>query len=275
MSSAPVAIEVRGVTVGYGDRVIQQNLDFQVRRGEVFVILGGSGSGKSSVLKVMIGLYEPLAGEILIDGENLVEAEGEDRLRLLRKFGVMYQSGALFGSLTVLENVRLPLDEFTELPREERDLVAMAKLNQVNLLPAAIRMPSELSGGMQKRAAIARALALDPGILFLDEPSAGLDPITSAGLDATIRALSRGLGITFVVVTHELPSIFSIADRCIMLDARRKTIIAEGAPADLRDHSEDPYVRQFFLRQAEPGARAGGGGGATVSEKTKSFGSGY
>jgi len=254
MSSAPVAIDVRGVTVGYGDRVVQQNLDFQVRRGEVFVILGGSGSGKSSVLKVMIGLYEPVAGVIRIDGENLVEAEGENRQRLLRKFGVMYQSGALFGSLTVLENVRLPLDEFTELTREEKDLVAMAKLNQVDLLPAAGRMPSELSGGMQKRAAIARALALDPGILFLDEPSAGLDPITSAGLDATIRTLSRGLGITFVVVTHELQSIYAIADRCIMLDARTKTAIAEGVPADLRDHSKDPYVRQFFLRQADAGA---------------------
>jgi phospholipid/cholesterol/gamma-HCH transport system ATP-binding protein len=251
MSSAPAAIEVRGVTIGYGDRVIQHDLDFQVRRGEVFVILGGSGSGKSSVLKVMIGLYEPLAGDILFDGESLVAAEGEDRLRLLRKFGVMYQSGALFGSLTVLENVRLPLDEFTQLGREEKDLIAMAKLNQVGLLPAAARMPSELSGGMQKRAAIARALALDPGILFLDEPSAGLDPITSAGLDATIRSLSKGLGITFVVVTHELQSIYSIADRCIMLDARRKTMIAQGAPADLRDHSEDPYVRQFFLRAAE------------------------
>jgi phospholipid/cholesterol/gamma-HCH transport system ATP-binding protein len=252
MSSAPTAVEVRGVTVGYGERIIQQNLDFEVRRGEVFVILGGSGSGKSSVLKAMIGLYEPLAGQILFDGEDLVKADGADRLRLLRKFGVMYQGGALFGSMTVLENVRLPLDEFTDLPAEEKDLVAMAKLNQVSLLPAAVRMPSELSGGMLKRAAIARAMALDPGILFLDEPSAGLDPITSAGLDQTIRGFSRGLGITFIVVTHELQSIYAIADRCIMLDAKSKTIIAQGTPADLRDHSEDPYVRQFFLRQAEP-----------------------
>jgi len=254
MSAAPVAIDVRGVTVGYGERVIQQNLDFQIRRGEVFVILGGSGTGKSSVLKAMIGLVEPLAGQILFDGEDIVRAEGGDRRRLLKKFGVTYQSGALFGSMTVLENVRLPLDEFTDLEPGEKDLIAMAKLNQVSLLPAAGRMPSELSGGMQKRAAIARAMALDPGILFLDEPSAGLDPITSAGLDQTIRGLSQGLGITFVVVTHELQSIYAIADRCIMLDARRKTIIAEGAPADLRDHSEDPYVRQFFLRQAEPAA---------------------
>ena len=254
MSAAPVVIEVRGVAVGYGETVIQQNLDFRVRRGEVFVILGGSGTGKSSVLKAMIGLIEPLAGEILFEGEDIVTAEGEDRRRLLKKFGVTYQSGALFGSMTVLENVRLPLDEFTDLEAGEKDLIAMAKLNQVSLLAAAGRMPSELSGGMRKRAAIARAMALDPGILFLDEPSAGLDPITSAGLDQTIRALSRGLGITFVVVTHELQSIYAIADRCVMLDALRKTIIAEGAPADLRDHSEDPYVRQFFLRQAEPSA---------------------
>jgi len=252
MNEAAVAIDVRGVVVGYGDTVIQQNLNFQVRRGEVFVVLGGSGSGKSSVLKALIGLIEPLAGEIRIDGEDLVRAQGEDRLRLLRKFGVMYQSGALFGSMTVLENVRMPLDEFSDLSPDEKDLVALGKLNQVSLLAAAPQMPSELSGGMRKRAAIARALALDPGILFLDEPSAGLDPITSAGLDQTIRRLSRSFGITFVVVTHELASIFAIADRCLMLDARRKTSIAEGSPVDLRDHSEDPYVRQFFQRQAEP-----------------------
>jgi phospholipid/cholesterol/gamma-HCH transport system ATP-binding protein len=252
MNASTAAIEVRGVVVGYGETVVQQNLNFQVHRGEVFVVLGGSGSGKSSVLKAMIGLNEPLAGEILIDGEDLVRADGDDRLRLLRKFGVMYQSGALFGSMTVLENVRMPLDEFSDLERDEKDLVALGKLNQVSLLSAAAQMPSELSGGMKKRAAIARALALDPGILFLDEPSAGLDPITSAGLDQTIRRLSRSFGITFVVVTHELSSIFAIADRCIMLDAKRKTIIAEGSPEDLRDHAEDPYVRQFFQRQAEP-----------------------
>ncbi len=257
MSAPTPAIEVRGVSVGYGDRVVQENLDFQVRRGEVFAILGGSGSGKSSVLKAMIGLVPPLAGQVLFDGHDLVAAEGEDRLRLLRKFGVMYQGGALFGSMTVLENVRLPLDEFSDLEPDERDLVALGKLNLVSLFGAAVRMPSELSGGMIKRAAIARALALDPGILFLDEPSAGLDPITSAELDQTIRELSRGLGITFVVVTHELQSIYAIADRCIMLDARRRTIIAQGSPADLRDHSPDPYVRQFFARQARPAAGAG------------------
>jgi phospholipid/cholesterol/gamma-HCH transport system ATP-binding protein len=259
MNAAPVVISVENVTIAYGERVIQKDVSFDVRRGEVFVILGGSGCGKSSLLKNMIGLYRPATGRILYEGEDIVTAEGEARLALLRKFGVMYQSGALFGSMTVLENVRLPLDEFTDLGAPEKELVAAAKLNQVGLLEAASRKPSALSGGMQKRAGIARAMALDPGILFLDEPSAGLDPITSAGLDRTIRELSRGLGITFVVVTHELQSIYAIADRCVMLDARAKTMIAEGNPADLRDHAKDPYVRQFFLRQADPAAAGGEG----------------
>jgi phospholipid/cholesterol/gamma-HCH transport system ATP-binding protein len=251
-AASPPIIAVEKLTIGYGERVIQQDLNFQVNEGEVFVILGGSGCGKSSLLKNMIGLIEPLQGRILFDGVDLVTAQGAERRGLLRKFGVMYQSGALFGSMTLVENVRLPLDEFTRLQREERQLVALTKLNQVGLLEAAKRMPSELSGGMQKRAGIARAMALDPGILFLDEPSAGLDPITSAGLDLLVRDFSRSFGITFVVVTHELQSIFAIADRCIMLDAARKTIIAEGKPADLRDHSTDPVVRQFFRRQAAP-----------------------
>jgi phospholipid/cholesterol/gamma-HCH transport system ATP-binding protein len=251
MSAAASVIAVQDVTIAYGDKVVQKNISFEVRKGEVFVILGGSGCGKSSLLKNMIGLNRPATGRILFDGEDIVTAEGEDRLRLLRRFGVMYQSGALFGSMTVLENVCLPLDEFTDLGAPEKELIAAAKLNQVGLLPAAAQKPSALSGGMQKRAGIARAMALDPGILFLDEPSAGLDPITSAGLDKTIRELSKGLGITFVVVTHELQSIYAIADRCVMLDARTKTMIAQGKPAELRDHSDDPYVRQFFLRQAE------------------------
>jgi phospholipid/cholesterol/gamma-HCH transport system ATP-binding protein len=252
-STAPkTVIAVEDLSFGYGERVIQQDLNFTVHRGEVFVILGGSGCGKSTLLKVMIGLLAPMQGKVLFDGADIVAAQGAERRGLLRKFGVMYQSGALFGSMTLVENVRLPLDEFTRLTLEERHLVALTKLNQVGLLDAAKRMPSELSGGMQKRAGIARAMALDPGILFLDEPSAGLDPITSAGLDRLIRELSRNFGITCVVVTHELQSIFAIADRCVMLDKDRKTIIAEGKPAELRDHSEDPVVRQFFRRQAEP-----------------------
>jgi phospholipid/cholesterol/gamma-HCH transport system ATP-binding protein len=241
---------VKGLRLGYDGRVILENLNFSVRRGEVFVILGGSGCGKSTLLKHLIGLYPPMAGEIWIGEENLVGADGAARRRVLQRFGVMYQSGALFGSMTVLENVLLPLDTFTDLPRRAKELIALAKLKQVGLAPAAGKMPSELSGGMQKRAAIARAMALDPGILFLDEPSAGLDPITSADLDALIRQLSRDFGITFVVVTHELPSIFAIADRVIMLDGPARTIIAEGRPEDLRDHSDNAWVRQFFNREA-------------------------
>lgn len=244
-------IAVKALKMGYGDKILMEKLDFVVHRGEVFVILGGSGCGKSTLLKHMIGLYPPMAGEIWFGSDNLVETEGEDRMRVLRKFGVMYQSGALFGSMTVLENVRLPLDEFTELPAEAKDLIALTKLKLVAMEAAAGKMPADLSGGMQKRAAIARAMALDPEILFLDEPSAGLDPITSAGLDALIRDLSRNLGITFVVVTHELQSIMAIADRVIMLDGPSKKIIGEGKPQDLREHSPNPWVRQFFNREAE------------------------
>ena len=250
--SKEAVITVKALTVGYGEKVILQNLDFEVRRGEVFVILGGSGCGKSTLLKHMIGLYQPMAGEVWFGPDNLATAQGDDRIRILRKFGVMYQSGALFGSLTVLENVSLPLDEFTDLPAQAKELIALAKLKLVSMETAASQMPADLSGGMQKRAAIARAMALDPGILFLDEPSAGLDPITSAGLDALIKDLARTLGCTFVIVTHELPSIFAVADRVIMLDGKTKGIIGTGRPDELRDHSPNPWVRQFFNRQAEP-----------------------
>ena len=247
--SNPV-IRVRQLSIGYENRVVLRDVSFDVAPGEVFVILGGSGCGKSTLLKHLIGLHEPIEGEIWIGGENLVASGGEHRRRVMQKFGMMYQSGALFGSMTVLENVRLPLDAYTDLPEKAKTLIALSKLRLVGLAASAGKMPSELSGGMQKRAAIARAMAMDPGLLFLDEPSAGLDPITSAGLDTLINQLSERFGITFVIVTHELPSIYSIADRVIMLDGRTKTIIAEGCPHHLRASAPDPWVRQFFNRQA-------------------------
>jgi phospholipid/cholesterol/gamma-HCH transport system ATP-binding protein len=251
MSTPPdIVISVQNLAVGYADALVLQNINFEVRRGEVFAILGTSGSGKSTLLKNLIGLYTPFSGDVLIEGRSIVTAEGEDRLRLLRRFGVLYQSGALFGSMTVLENVRLPLDAFTRLPGPAKDLVALSKLRLVDLHSNPERMPAELSGGMQKRAALARAIVADPGILFLDEPSAGLDPITSAGLDALFKGLSRDSGITLVMVTHELPSIYAIADRVILLDTARKTIAAEGDPRYLRDHATDPLVRHFFRREA-------------------------
>ena len=246
-SEQPI-LRVEGLTVSYDDRFVLEDVSFDVARGEIVVVLGGSGSGKSTLLKHVIGLRRPRAGRVLIEGEDLLGAHGKARLSILRKIGVGYQSGALFGSMTLLDNVKLPLEEFTDLPPRAIDLAARMKLKLVGLEDAADKMPAELSGGMQKRGAIARAMALDPKILFLDEPSAGLDPVTSAELDQTILQLRETLGTTFLVVSHELASIEAIADRAVMLDGELKGIRAIGPPADLRDH-DDPVVRGFFRRE--------------------------
>ena len=249
--ASPAVISVRNLRIGYGERVLLDDASFDVHRGEIVVILGGSGSGKSSLMKSIIGLQEPMAGDVFIDGTSLISASAEERARLQRKLGVMYQSGALFGSLNVLENVRFPLDRFTDLELAQKNLIARMLLKTVEMGQAALLMPGELSGGMLKRAGIARAMALGCDILLLDEPSAGLDPITAANLDRTILSLRKNLGFTFLVVTHELQSIFAIADRAIMLDPLTRAIIADDAPASLRDRSPDARVHQFFNRQAD------------------------
>lgn len=249
MATEPI-LRVENLRCAYGSRVILDDVSFEVQRGEVVVILGGSGSGKSTLLKNIIGLVRPAAGRVWIEGVDFTAAEGEARRRLLQRFGVTYQQNALFGSMTLLENVRLPLEEFTDLPDEARDLVASLKLRLVGLGGFEGYLPSAVSGGMRKRAAIARALALDPTLLFLDEPSAGLDPISAVELDLLVLGLVKTLGATFVIVTHELQSIYAIADRVVMLNHQR--VVAQGTPEALRDQSDDPWVRAFFRREVPP-----------------------
>ncbi len=239
----------RGLAQRYGSRALYHDVSFAVTHGEVFVVLGGSGCGKSTLLRQCIGLLAPSAGTVELLGCDLYAATPDRRAAVLRGIGVMFQSGALFGSMTLLENVMLPLEILTELPLSARHQVARLKLGLVGLADAAGLLPAEVSGGMARRAAIARALALDPPLLFLDEPSAGLDPVTSAGIDRLILELRRDLGLTFVVVTHEMDSILAIADRCLMLDRTAQGIIAIGDPRRLREDSDNPTVRAFFHRE--------------------------
>lgn len=246
-------IQVQDLRAGYGDTIVLENVSFKVFAGEIFVILGGSGCGKSTLLRTMIGLEKAVAGKILIDGDNLATCP-ENRLdKIQLKMGVLFQSAALIGSMTVGENVALPIAQYAGLPKDAiTDLVRM-KLCMVDLAGYEHHLPSEISGGMKKRAGLARALALNPRILFLDEPSAGLDPVTSAEIDELILHINRTTGTTIVIVTHELDSIFSVARRVIMLDKATRGIIAEGDPRALKTSSRNPRVRQFFNRQARAG----------------------
>lgn len=236
-------IEVIDLTMGWGDVVLQKEASFQVERGDVFVILGGSGCGKSTMMRYMIGLETPQSGIVEIDGSP-PEYDTVGR----PPFGVMFQSGALLGSMTVGENIALPLEAWTNLPHEAVMSIVEAKLRLVGLQGTEDRMPAELSGGMKKRAAIARAMALEPELVFLDEPSAGLDPISAFELDELILTLNQKLGMTVVIVTHDLDSIFKIAKHCVMLDKNSRTIIARGDPRELRDTSDDVRVKSFFNR---------------------------
>jgi phospholipid/cholesterol/gamma-HCH transport system ATP-binding protein len=254
-------ITVSDLTMAYGSFVIQHDLNFTINAGEIFILMGGSGCGKSTLLRHMIGLKAPARGDILYDGESFWAAEDESRERMTRRFGVLYQSGALWSSMTLAENVTLPLGEYTDLSPSQMREIASFKLALVGLAGFEDYYPSEISGGMQKRAGLARAMALDPDILFFDEPSAGLDPISSKLLDDLILELRDSLGATVVVVTHELASIFAIGNNSVFLDPETRTMIAGGDPKKLLEETDDPKVRNFLTRggaisrpaQAAPG----------------------
>lgn len=243
-------IQVKDLVAKYGDDIILDRISFDVYEGEIFAVLGGSGSGKSTLLKHLIGLLQPYSGQVIIDGDDIANCDEQTFHAILRKIGVLYQSAALFGSMTLAENVAMPISEYTDLPKTSVDNLVKMKLNLVHLDGYENHLPSEISGGMKKRAGLARAMALNPKILFFDEPSAGLDPVTSAELDNLIVNLNKNLGTTMVIVTHELQSIFAVAHRVIMLHLSNRGIIAEGDPQYLRDHSQNPFVKQFFNRLA-------------------------
>ncbi len=244
-------IEVKNLTMAYGSLVLMRDLTFQVRRGEIFVIMGGSGSGKSTLLKHLIGLKKPAAGTILFEGEDFGEADASTRKRILRRMGVMYQNGALWSGLTLAENIALPLEEYTSLPPEAIAEIVSLKLALVGLRGFESFYPSAISGGMRKRAALARASALDPEVLFFDEPSSGLDPITASRLDDLILLLRESFGTTIVVVSHDLASIFKIADRALFLDIKQKTMTALGDPVELRENPPSEEVHRFLTRTSE------------------------
>jgi len=250
MPSKEKVVEVRDLECRYGTNVILRDISFTLPRGEIFVVVGPSGCGKSTLLRNMIGLYEPYQGEVRYFGENFLTANRLERRELLRRMGVLYQSSALWSAMTVAENVALPLQEYTQLSKERIAELVSLKLNLVGLRGTERRFPSELSGGMKKRAGLARALALDPQILFFDEPSAGLDPLTSRNLDQLILRIRESLGTTLFVVSHELESIFTIADRVMVLDPEAKTAIAVGPPLELAQ-SNDPRVSDFLRRGAD------------------------
>jgi phospholipid/cholesterol/gamma-HCH transport system ATP-binding protein len=245
-----VHIEVEGLTLGYGDFIIQRDLNFTVERGDIFIVMGDSGCGKSTVMRAMVGLLEPKAGQIRYGGESFWEVPPPAREGMKRRFGVMYQNGALWSSMTLAENVALPLETYTDLgPGQVREVAAL-KLALVGLAGFEDYYPAEISGGMQKRVGVARAMALDPEILFFDEPSAGLDPLSSKLLDELIQGLADSLGTTMVIVTHELASIFGIGRHSVFLDATSRTMLTTGDPRVLRAHSEIPKVRAFLNRES-------------------------
>jgi phospholipid/cholesterol/gamma-HCH transport system ATP-binding protein len=250
--SKPFAAVVENTSLGYGEHVVLKDVSLKIQRGEIVSILGGSGCGKSTLMRAMIGLLPPLSGTLYLDGEKITGEDSEEALqRARRRIGVLFQSSALLGSLTLAENVALPLEEHTELPRSFiRDIVHY-KLRLFHLEEYGHYLPSELSGGMRKRAGLARAMAMDPEILFCDEPSAGLDPITAAQLDRVLLDLNELLHTTVVVITHELASIETISKRCFMLEKDAQGIIAEGTPAELKERTDDPRVWAFFHRKPD------------------------
>ena len=251
MDKREQVIIVDGLTVRYGDNTVLDNVSFEVYKGEIFVIAGGSGCGKSTLLKHIMGLETPYSGKIIINGVDTTNIRDEEMEKLRRGIGMLFQGSALFGSMTIGENVALPLTEFTDLSQNAMDLIVKMKLGMVDLSGYENHFPSELSGGMKKRAGIARAMSLEPAMLFLDEPSAGLDPVTTAEIDMLIKKINEGIGTTMVIVTHELETIFNVAHRIIMLDKETKGIIAEGDAKELKEHSQNRRVRNFFNRQVE------------------------